>query len=185
MNWKISLLSTRNIFGLNQSASLTRWWSSLSYHVSPVFYGHWVCFLLAFRWNNFAHILYLFTLISLTSIRTWLLCSDWNLICFLITNRLIDIWSIQRLIISRSFSINLIFQIFFLIDGIVFYSGITVRMVLLHQIFEELLNSIWTFGVKILGFFHLSDLEVNFLNQTWKFVLISLFVCVKLENSFL
>lgn len=58
-------------------------------------------------------------------------------------------------------------------------------MVLLHKVFEELLDSIRAFGVKILCLFHLFDLEVNFLNQTGKFVLISLLVCVKLQNSFL
>ncbi len=185
VNWRIYLFSTRNIFCLNQPAPLARWWGPFSDNISSKFYGHWIRLLLAFRWNNFAHLLHLSAWIPLNSIWTRLLCSYWNLVSFLFTDRLINIQTIQWFLINNTFLLDLIFEIFFLIYGIILYCSIAVWMILLHEIFKQLLYSIWAFWVKILGFLHLSDLEVNFLNQAGKFVLISLLICIKFENSFL
>lgn len=187
MDWKLALLYICHIFSLNQSASLARQWGSLSYHVCAMVYRHWVWLLFAFWWNLiFSNVLHLFSWASLlASIRARFLSSYWNLVSFLFSIRLIQTRSIQRLFIDWSFFVNLVFQVFIFIDGIIFDSCVSVCMVLFDNIIKKLLDGVWAFGIEVFGFFHLFHLEVHFLDKAREFVLISFFICIKLEDSFL
>ncbi len=185
MDWKLALLYICHIFSLNHSASLARQWGSLSYHVCAMVYRHWVWLLSAFWCNHFSNVLHLFTWASLlASIRTRFLSSYRNLVSFLFSIIwLIQTRSIQRLFIDWSFFVNLVFQVF--IDRIILDSCVSVCMVLFDNIIEKLLNGVWAFGIEVFGFFHLFHLKVHFLDKACEFVLISFFICIKLEDSLL
>ena len=146
-------------FILYHSTSMSRWGSSFTYNVWRILDCHWVVFLFTFWWYNFSYILQRchWIFISLF-LGTWFLCSYRDLIIFLL---LLDI-SIMR--ISNRFLVHMSFFLCPFINwiifdmGVEFYSCIAIGMILFDEVFKELLKSIWTFGIQVLGFFHLSHL---------------------------